>query len=41
MKKDYKVIRSVLQRDVVSWDQSASMVRTTDEIWDEIIEVRA
>ena len=41
LKKDYKVIKSVLQRDGVSWDQSASMVRTTDEIWDEIIEVRA
>jgi len=41
LKKDYKVIKSVLQRDGVSWDQSASMVRTTDEVWDEIIEVRA
>ncbi|EES10957.1 hypothetical protein BDA96_06G120800 [Sorghum bicolor] len=38
LKKDYKLIKSVLQRDGVSWDQSASMVRATDEIWDEIIE---
>ncbi|CAN6235272.1 unnamed protein product [Urochloa humidicola] len=26
------------ERDGVSWDQSASMIRGTDEIWDEIIE---
>uniref|UniRef100_A0A804RLX5 Myb/SANT-like domain-containing protein n=1 Tax=Zea mays TaxID=4577 RepID=A0A804RLX5_MAIZE len=38
LKKDYKLIKSILQRDGVSWDQSASMVRTTDEIWDDIIE---
>ncbi|KAE8808826.1 hypothetical protein D1007_14572 [Hordeum vulgare] len=25
-------------RDGVSWDQNASMIRTTDEIWDEIID---
>jgi hypothetical protein len=35
------LIKSILQRDGVSWDQSASMVRTTDEIWDDIIEVWA
>lgn len=40
LKKDYKLIKSILQRDGVSWDQSASMIRATDEIWDEIIEVR-
>lgn len=40
LKKDYKLIKSILQRDGVSWDQSASMFRTTDEIWDEIIEAR-
>lgn len=39
LKRDYKLIKSILQRDGVSWDQTASMVRTTDEIWDEIIEV--
>lgn len=39
LKKDYKLIKSILQRDGVSWDQSASMIRTTDEIWDEIIDV--
>lgn len=39
LKKDYKLIKSILQRDGVSWDQSASMIRTTDEIWDDIIEV--
>ncbi|KAJ1271384.1 hypothetical protein BS78_06G124500 [Paspalum vaginatum] len=38
LKKDYKLIKLILQRDGVSWDQSASMIRTTDEIWDEIIE---
>ncbi|XP_062225847.1 uncharacterized protein LOC133924369 isoform X2 [Phragmites australis] len=38
LKKDYKLIKSVLQRDGVSWDQSASMIKTTDEIWDDIIE---
>ncbi|KAI5014802.1 hypothetical protein ZWY2020_056192 [Hordeum vulgare] len=26
------------KRDGVSWDQNASMIRTTDEIWDEIID---
>jgi hypothetical protein len=40
LKKDYKLIKSILQRDGVSWDQSSSMIKTTDEIWDEIIEVR-
>ncbi|EMS61724.1 hypothetical protein TRIUR3_25458 [Triticum urartu] len=38
LKKDYKLIKSILQRDGVSWDQNASMIRTTDEIWDEIID---
>lgn len=38
LKRDYKLIKSILQRGGVSWDQTASMVRTTDEIWDEIIE---
>ncbi|KAF8714990.1 hypothetical protein HU200_027534 [Digitaria exilis] len=38
LKKDYKLIKLILQRDGVSWDQSASMIRATDEIWDEIIE---
>ncbi|CAL5031598.1 unnamed protein product [Urochloa decumbens] len=38
LKKDYKFIKLILQRDGVSWDQSASMIRGTDEIWDEIIE---
>ncbi|KAL6650862.1 hypothetical protein ACP70R_009787 [Stipagrostis hirtigluma subsp. patula] len=38
LKKDYKVIKAVLQRDGVTWDQSSCMIKTTDEIWDEIIE---
>ncbi|CAN6241926.1 unnamed protein product [Urochloa humidicola] len=37
LKKDYKFIKLILQRDGVSY-QSASMIRGTDEIWDEIIE---
>jgi hypothetical protein len=40
LKKDYKLIKSILQRDGVSWNQSSSMIKTTDEIWDEVIEVR-
>jgi hypothetical protein len=40
LKKDYKLIKSILQRDGVSWDQSSSTIKTTDGIWDEIIEVR-
>uniref|UniRef100_A0A0A9FNF4 Myb/SANT-like domain-containing protein n=1 Tax=Arundo donax TaxID=35708 RepID=A0A0A9FNF4_ARUDO len=38
LKKDYKLIKLVLRRDGVSWDQSASMIKTTDEIWDDIIQ---
>ncbi|KAK3142376.1 hypothetical protein QOZ80_4BG0345700 [Eleusine coracana subsp. coracana] len=41
LKKDYKLIKSILQRDGVSWDQTSSMIKTTDEIWDEIIEENA
>ena len=40
LKRDYKLIKLILQRDGVSWDQGAFMIGATDEIWDEIIEVR-
>uniref|UniRef100_A0A0D9W5W2 Myb/SANT-like domain-containing protein n=1 Tax=Leersia perrieri TaxID=77586 RepID=A0A0D9W5W2_9ORYZ len=38
LKRDYRLVKSILEREGVSWDQNASMIRTTDEIWDEIIE---
>ncbi|KAL5214561.1 hypothetical protein ABZP36_003713 [Zizania latifolia] len=38
LKRDYRLVKSILQREGVSWDQNASMIRTTDENWDEIIE---
>ncbi|XP_006652381.3 uncharacterized protein LOC102713619 [Oryza brachyantha] len=38
LKRDYKLVKSILQREGVSWDQNASMIKTTDEIWDDIIE---
>lgn len=39
LKRDYRLVKLILQREGVTWDQNASMIRTTDEIWDEIIEV--
>ncbi|BAS89577.1 Os04g0463600, partial [Oryza sativa Japonica Group] len=38
LKRDYRLVKLILQREGVTWDQNASMIRTTDEIWDEIIE---
>ncbi|XP_062225501.1 uncharacterized protein LOC133924116 [Phragmites australis] len=38
LKKDYKAVKSIRKRSGVSWNQTASMINTTSEIWDEIIE---
>ncbi|XP_062227684.1 uncharacterized protein LOC133925966 [Phragmites australis] len=38
LKKDYKAVKSIRTRSGVSWNQTASMINTTSEIWDEIIE---
>ena len=39
LKKEYKAIKSIRNRSGVSWNQEASMINTSTEVWDEIIQV--
>jgi hypothetical protein len=39
LKKEYKAIKSILRKSGVNWKHDASMINTTDEIWDELKEV--
>jgi hypothetical protein len=39
LKKEYKAIKSILRESGVNWKHDASMINTTDEIWDELKEV--
>ncbi|WVZ93069.1 hypothetical protein U9M48_039082 [Paspalum notatum var. saurae] len=38
LKKEYKAIKSIRNRSGVSWNQEASMINTSTEVWDEIIQ---
>ena len=39
-RQDYKAIKSTVNRSGISWSPITFIINTTDEKWDEIIEVR-
>ena len=39
LKKDYKVVKSIINRSGISWNPTTCMINTTAEKWDEIVEV--
>ncbi|KAM0903446.1 hypothetical protein ACQ4PT_018665 [Festuca glaucescens] len=38
LKKDYKVVKSIINRSGISWNPTTCMINTTAEKWDEIVE---
>ncbi|CAM0946083.1 unnamed protein product [Alopecurus aequalis] len=38
LKKDYKVVKSIINRGGISWNPTTYMINTTVEKWDEIVE---
>jgi hypothetical protein len=39
LKKDYKVVKSIVNRSGISWNSTNCMINTTSEKWEEIVEV--
>uniref|UniRef100_A0ACD6AG77 Uncharacterized protein n=1 Tax=Avena sativa TaxID=4498 RepID=A0ACD6AG77_AVESA len=38
MKKEYKVVKSIVNRSGISWNSTSCMINTTPEKWEEIVE---